>query len=223
MKKVVVAALLIISQLGFSQDEISKNVGDFNQISSFDKISVFLVSANENKIILKGEGSSDVELINNNGELKIRMPLNKLLKGDNVIATVYYKNIDEVEASEGSKISSDEILKGTNFDINAKQGSEVKLNLEVDRVSIKASAGSKIYLNGKTKTQDVLINSGAILEAENFISNQTIITANAGGEATIFATDFVDAKIRAGGNIDIYGKPKQIKQKVIAGGTITEK
>jgi len=223
MNKVVVAALLIISQLGFSQEEITKNLGDFNQISSFDQISVFLVSANENKIILKGEGSGDVELINNNGELKIRMPLNKLLKGDNVIATVYYKKIDEVEANEGSKISSDEILKGTNFDINAKQGSEVKLNLEVDRVSIKASAGSKIYLNGKTKTQDVLINSGAVLEAEKFISNQTIITANAGGEAAIFATDFVDAKIRAGGVIDIYGKPKQIKQKVIAGGTITEK
>ena len=35
-------------------------------------------------------------------------------------------------------------------------------------------------------------------------------------------TDFVDAKVRAGGDIVIFGKPKQINQKVIAGGTITE-
>jgi len=32
----------------------------------------------------------------------------------------------------------------------------------------------------------------------------------------------VEAKVRAGGDITIYGKPKQINQKVIAGGSIEE-
>ena len=35
-------------------------------------------------------------------------------------------------------------------------------------------------------------------------------------------TDLVDAKVRAGGNITIYGKPRQINQKIVAGGTIRE-
>jgi hypothetical protein len=69
----------------------------------------------------------------------------------------------------------------------------------------------------------VIINSGAILEAKKLNTEQTIITANAGGEADIFAKEFVDAKVRAGGIIQIFGKPKQINQKIIAGGTITEK
>jgi hypothetical protein len=45
---------------------------------------------------------------------------------------------------------------------------------------------------------------------------------HAGGEAAIFATNSVDAKVRAGGDITIFGKPKQINKKIIAGGTIEQ-
>ena len=38
----------------------------------------------------------------------------------------------------------------------------------------------------------------------------------------MYATDLVDAKTRAGGEIIIYGKPKQINEKKIAGGTIEQ-
>jgi hypothetical protein len=222
MKKVILVALVFISHFGFSQKTVTKSVGDFNKVTSFDQIDVTLISSNENKVILNGEGANDVELVNKNGELKIRMPLTKILKGDAVSATVYYKKIDAVEANEGSRIASETTFEALNFDIIAKEGSEIKLKLNVDRVSVKSSSGSKIYLEGKAKNQDVIVNSGSILEAKKLITSQTVVTANAGGEADVFATDFVDAKVRAGGDITILGKPKQINKKVIAGGTITD-
>ena len=223
MQKFVVVVAVFLSQFIFSQDSVTKNLGDFNKVTSFDQIDVLLVPANENKIILNGEGAQEVELVTKNGELKIRMPLAKLLKGDDISATVYYKNIDAVEANEGSRIASEATFDVTNFDIIAKEGSEIKLLLDVAPVSVKASNGAKVYLEGKAKNQEVIINSGAILEAKKLNTEQTIITANAGGEADIFAKEFVDAKVRAGGIIQIFGKPKQINQKIIAGGTITEK
>jgi hypothetical protein len=222
MKKVILVALVFISHFGFSQKTVTKSVGDFNKVTSFDQIDVTLISSNENKVILNGEGANDVELVNKNGELKIRMPLTKILKGDAVSAIVYYKKIDAVEANEGSRIASETTFEALNFDIIAKEGSEIKLKLNVDRVSVKSSSGSKIYLEGKAKNQDVIVNSGSILEAKKLITSQTVVTANAGGEADVFATDFVDAKVRAGGDITILGKPKQINKKVIAGGTITD-
>ena len=39
---------------------------------------------------------------------------------------------------------------------------------------------------------------------------------------SFYATDLVDAKTRAGGEIKIFGKPKQINEKKIAGGTIEQ-
>ncbi|MBK9225084.1 MAG: DUF2807 domain-containing protein [Flavobacterium sp.] len=221
MQKVVVVVVVFLSQLGFSQNSVTKKLGDFTKVTSFDQIDVLLVPSNENKIILSGEGANEVELVTKNDELKIRMPLTKLLKGEAISATVYYKNIDAVEANEGSRIASEATFNSINFDIIAKEGSEIKLKLDVERVSIKASDGSKIDVEGNATNQEVLVNTGGIYEAEKLRSKLVSITVNAGGEAAIFATDFVDAKVRAG-DIVIFGKPKQINQKVIAGGTITE-
>ncbi len=222
MQKIVVVLVVFLSQLGFSQSNVTKKLGDFTKVTSFDQIDVLLVPSNENKIILSGEGANEVELVTKNDELKIRMPLTKMLKGDDISATVYYKNIDAVEANEGSRISSEATFHSVNFDIIAKEGSEIKLKLDVERVSIKASDGSKIDVEGNATNQEVLVNTGGIYDAKQLRSKLVSITVNAGGEATIFTTDFVDAKVRAGGDIEIFGKPKQINQKVIAGGTITE-
>ena len=41
-------------------------------------------------------------------------------------------------------------------------------------------------------------------------------------EGGVELDDFVDAKVSAGGDIFIHGSPKQINQKVLIGGTITE-
>ena len=219
MKKALLI-LVLITQLSFAQ--ITKPLGDFNKVTAFDQIEVLLIESNENKIILNGNGSEEVELINKNGELKIRMPLTKLLSGDNVSATLYFKNIDAIEGNEGSRISCDGTFKAIAFDIIAKEGSQIKLNLDVDKLTVRSSNGSNVNVSGKVKNQDAIINSGGELDAEDLITTQTTITANAGGEANIYATDFVDAKTRAGGNIKIYGKPKQINKKTVLGGTIKE-
>jgi len=202
--------------------QVEKSVGDFNKVTSFDQIDVFLIKSNENKIIIDGKEADEVELVNKNGELKIRMPLTKLLAGDNISVTVYFKNIDAVEANEGSRIACGDKIKSNIFDIITKEGSEVKLILDVQKLNCKVSDGSKISIEGEAENQDVLVNSGGIYEAEKLKTEQTTITANAGGEADIFATNLVEAKVRAGGEITIHGKPKQINQKVIAGGTIEE-
>ena len=219
MKKLVYS-LLFISSIVLAQTE--KKVGDFNKVTSFDQIDVILIPGNETKVILTGSGSEEVELVNKNGKLKIRMPLTKIMSGDNVSATVYYKKIDAVEANEGSSIASEATLKSTSFDIKAKEGAQIKLKLDVDKLTARVANGSTIHLEGKAKIQDVLVNSGGVYEAEKLITNQTVITSNAGGEADIYATDLVEAKVRAGGDITIYGKPKLINQKIVAGGTIQE-
>jgi Putative auto-transporter adhesin, head GIN domain len=221
MKKLVVLSFVLISNLFFGQ--ITKSVGDFNKVTSFDQIDVRLIQGSENKIILSGNGADEVELINKNGELKIRMPLAQTMTGDNISVTVYYKKIDAVEANEGSRISSEDIFEGFNFNIIAKEGAKVELLLKVDSATVKISSGAIVKLEGTAKNQDAVINSGGQLEAENLKTTQTTVTVNAGGEAEIFATDFVDAKTRAGGSIIVYGKPKQLNQKNVLGGTIVKK
>ena len=217
MKKIILL-LLLVGQSMLSQTE--KQVGSFNKVTAFDKIDVILIQSDEDKVVINGAGFEDVEIINKNGELKIRMPLLKMLSGDNVIATVYFKNIDAIEANEGSRISCQDILKATSFDIIAKEAAQINIIINVSRLTVKISSGAIVDAFGNATIQDVLVGSGAVYKASKLITTQTIITANAGAEADVFATELVDAKVRAGGTIIIYGNPKQINKKIIAGGQI---
>lgn len=217
MKKLLLFSLLSISWI---QAQTTKNLGDFEKVTAFDKISVQLIPSEENKIELSGNLSEQTEVINANGELKIRMPLGKLLKGEDIIAKVYFKKIEALEANEGSYISSDSPIEALNFNVLAKEGSQIKVGLNTKRLVVKSSQGSVIKLTGETTNLEVVINSGGELDAEKLTTEQATISVNAGGTADIRATQFVDAKVRAGGTITIFGNPKQVNKKVILGGDV---
>ncbi len=217
MKKLLFSVLLI-SSLTYSQTE--KKVGDFHKVTAFDQITVELFSSKENKVELSGINSDEVEVVNRNGELKLRMPLTKLLKGNQVKAKVYYTDLDAVEANEGSQISSDDSIKSTNFDIIAKEGAKIDISLDVAKATVKITSGGIVKTAGTSKNQDVVVSAGAIYEGKDLATEQTSISINAGGEAAIFATELVDAKARAGGEIMIYGNPTQVNKKTFAGGHI---
>lgn len=221
MKKIILVAFLMLSQMNFAQNK-TVSLGDFDQVKVFDRISALLVQGTENKIEITGNKKDDVETVNKNGELKVRMKFGKLLTGDDISVTIYFKNqINSVEASEGSYVSSEAIFKAIDFLASAKEGAQVKLNLDVKKLKIKAYSGGILDLKGNATNQEIVINSGGILKAKDLITSQTTVAVNAGGEAEINASDLVDAKTRAGGNIHVYGSPKQVNKKNVIGGNIT--
>jgi hypothetical protein len=217
MKKLLFSVLLI-SSLTSAQTE--KKVGEFHKVTAFDQITVELIASEENKVVLSGTNSDVVEVVNKNGELKLRMPLTNLLKGNQVNAKVYYTDLTAIEANEGSQISSDSSIKAIRFDIIAKEGSKIDINLEVSSLNVKLLSGGIVKTVGTAKNQDVVVSAGAIYEGKDLATEQTSISINAGGEATVFATQLVDAKARAGGDIMIYGNPIQVNKKTFAGGRI---
>lgn len=220
MKKLLIIAAVLVSQLTFAQ--VTKNTGDFDKVTGFDKIRVKLVASDENKVELKGKYEAETEVINNNGELKIRLPLGKFLNGEDLLATVYFKKLEAIEANEGSYIFCNTDLKAINFILIAKEGSHIEATINASKISVTSANGSEIELTGKTQNLDVVTNSGGKFEGKNCIATQVSVSVNAGGYADVNATDLVDAKTRAGGTITIYGKPKQINQKTVLGGTIKE-
>lgn len=223
MKKIALVAFLMLSQINFAQDKTVK-LGDFDQVKVFDRISVLLVQGTENKIEITGNKKDDVEIVNKNGELKVRMKFGKLLKGDDISATVYFtKEINSVEGSEGSYVSSEATFKSIDFLASAKEGAEIKLNLDVKKLKVKAYSGGIVNVKGKATNQDIIVNSGGAVKAKDLQTSQTVVAVNAGGEAEVNASDLVDAKTRAGGNITVYGNPAQVNKKNVIGGNITIK
>jgi hypothetical protein len=221
MKKVMLILLACVVQTTFAQ--VTRDLGEFSAIKIYDRLTVSLILSSENKIIITGNREGEVEVVNNNGELKLRMPFPKLLSGEDISVKLYFKNIESIAVSEGSQVSSEAKFKQTIMDLNAREGAEIKIDLDVEKVNVKAVTGGIIELSGQASNQDVTLMTGGILKSKELETSQTTISVSAGGNAEINATTLVDAKVRAGGSIYIYGSPKQINRETLFGGTITEK
>lgn len=222
MKKIIILLTIGIIQLGFSQSKKEIEVGDFSKLSVYDKIEVTLVSSDNNKVEITGNDIDNVSVVNKNGSLKIKMNLVNSFQGDNVKATLYYKKLDQITAESGSSIKGSDRIKAVSLDVNAKNGSTINLIVDSERLNVKAGSGSIAQISGKASVQDVLSNSGAKVQNKDLLSNQTDVTVNAGGQAEVNAAELVNAKTRAGGEIIIYGSPKKINEKSIAGGIIKQ-
>ena len=221
MKKVLILVFALAAQATFAQ--VTKNLGDFNTIKVFDKLNVKLIPASENKVVISGNRENEVEVVNNNGELKLRMPFPKLLSGDDISIKLYFVNIEGISASEGSYVSGESVFKQTIMDLNAREGAEINVKLDTQKVNVKAVSGGIIQLSGEAVNQDVTIMSGGVLKSRELSTSQTSINVSAGGNAEINASTLVDAKVKAGGSVYIYGKPKQSHTQTVFGGKIVEK
>jgi hypothetical protein len=221
MKKLIILVLVLITQANFSQTTIK--LDSFDEVKVFDQLNVTLIPSNENKVVIIGENQSKVEAVNKKGVLKIRMTLTKILSGSDSKITLYFKNIKSIDANEGSIVSCKNTFKQITMDLSSQEGAMIEVDLDVDNATSKLYSGGIINISGKAVTQKCSISSGGILNAKNFETSQSTISVSAGGSAEINASTLVDAKVNAGGNIYIYGKPKEIKQQTFAGGNIVEK
>ena len=221
MKKIILVFFVFLAQFTFAQTTIV--LKDFDDVKVFDKLSVTLIASNETKAVITGTSQSKVEIVNKNGLLKIRMPLTKLMSGDEAKVTLYFKKIHTIDANEGSTVTCADIFKQTSLNLNTQEGAKITVALDVDKSTIKAVSGGIVILTGKAVTQSVSVNSGGIFNAKELVTSQTTVSISAGGSADVNATTLVDAKVSMGGTIFIYGKPKEIKQETLMGGTIVQK
>lgn len=220
MKRLATALLLFISAIAVSQNPIEKSIGEFSELKVYDLIEVELVKAKENKVVISGKNSSSVIINNKNGTLKIKMKLKQIFDGNNTKVKLYYTGVELIDANERSHVHSKDKIKQFEIDLKAQEGSRIDVKLNVNYANIKSVTGSVITTTGKSKNQKVSLLTGGIYRGESLKTNTTEVAIRAAGKAYVNASKKVDVKIRAGGDVFIYGKPENINESKVFGGRV---
>ncbi|MDR6760616.1 hypothetical protein J2Y38_000814 [Flavobacterium sp. 2755] len=220
MKKLIIGAAILFVQMSFGQ--VTKELGDFDTVKVYDKLNVKLVPSSENKVVIKGAREAELEAVNKNGVLKLRMPFPKLLSGNDLEVTLYYKHIELIDVNEGAEVISKDAIKATSFKVSAQEGGKINVDLDVDKLKVSSVSGGEITATGKADNLEASLGAGGYFLGSKLATSQTKVSVSAGGKADVNASTLVDAKVSAGGSIYIYGKPKQINQKTVFGGKIEE-
>ena len=220
MKYFIIIVALTFGLHSNAQESIEKSIGEFSTVKVFDLIHLKMIESKENKVVISGKNRKDVEVVNNNGKLKIRMTLKESYDGNDTVIQLYYTSVDAIDANEGAKVTIESPIKQYEIDLRTQEGAEITAALETTYANFRAVTGGIINVTGSSKNQDVSIYTGGIFNGKDFITNKTDVSINAAGEAYVNAKDFVGVRIKAGGDVFIYGEPKEVDESTILGGRI---
>ena len=212
--------LLIIPSLLVSQEEINRKLGEFTKLSIYDGINVELIKSDENKVEASGENTRFVVVKNKNGNLKIRLNVQKRFSGDRTMVKLYYKNIYSFIAHEGSNIFSKDTIKQADLKIKGHTGSRIDIPVELNSISVTSTAGAKITLRGSSTYLEASSATGSEINARNMVIQDGEVSALSGSMVDVRAETSLEAIARIGGVINVHSKTERITEKVSLGGSV---
>lgn len=220
MKTFYVLLLLLGAAPLTAQRIVDREVGAFDEIKVFDLIEVNLIRADENRILIKGENVDDIEFVNRDGVLKLRMEFEKKFRGEDTFIEVYYTDLRVIDANEGARIVCNEMLEQDRIELRAQEGARIEAGMKVRDAEIRAVTGGSIVASGLAENQVITLNTGGIFEGRDLKTESSSVRVSAGGEAELYASEEVDIQIRAGGDVTVWGDPHRVKKDQVFGGRI---
>tara|TARA_Y100000766_G_scaffold143487_1_gene123334 strand:- start:27 stop:704 length:678 start_codon:yes stop_codon:yes gene_type:complete len=219
MKKILYIILFVTIPM-FSQLKIDRDLGEFSKVAVYDGINLELIKSEENKVEITGNNTKFVVVKNKNGDLKIRLNLEKRFSGDRTKVTLFYKTLYSVISHEGSNVFSKETIKQADINIKAHTGSRQNLIVDLNTLNTTAATGANINISGKTEYHDTSSSSGAEIKAKDLVSNETYATATTGGVLDVSATKELEANSKLGGTINVHEKTDKITESISVGGVV---
>lgn len=220
MKKSIFILLLIVSFNSSSQENLEKSIKEFSTVKVYDLINLKMIKSDKNRVVISGKNRRDVEIINKNGKLKIRMNIEEIFDGNDTVVVLYYTTVDEVDANEGAKVDIKNTIEQYELELKVQEGAEITAEMKTTYAIFRAVTGGILNVTGSSKNQDITIFTGGIFNGKDFITSQTDVSINAAGEAYVNATEWADVNIKAGGNVYVYGNTKEINESRVLGGKV---
>lgn len=212
--------LLITSSL-IAQEEVTKNLGDFNVVKGYRGLHIDLEKSNDSKIVITGNKASDVTVKNSNGVLKISMRLEQTFAASDAKVKIYHKDeIKILDANEGSKISAVDVIKQDKIVLKAQEAGVIDVEIDTEQVEVKSITGGVIKISGNVDNQSVSVNTGGSFDGSGLSSKTTKVSVSTGSTAKVTGTESIEANATLGGTISVIGDSKQIDKKESLGGYV---
>lgn len=218
--KFILYILLFLAGFAGTAQEIETKLENFTSVEITSGLTVEFEEAPENKVIVTGPSSDKVKINVEKGKLLISSDLTKIVDTDSTIVKVNYRQIQELETRENSQIEFLNKINQRRIILKARSGSSINAHLKVRDLLANAFTGGKLDLTGTARYQEIEVMSEGDFRGENLKGDTIKVTLTGGGIANVFSNNYVNALVRAGGHIYIYGEPKKIDERTSYGGSI---
>lgn len=216
------SVLLILIANNCTAQDIVKDfkINDFNSISVFSGINVYLSQDSVEKVTVIGPEDLLKDIVvkkENSGNLKIEM-LTYLLqnwkwgKNEPLKVLISFKNLNEISLSSGASACSAIYLKFNNLTINSDDASNSKFELTANKLTLHIKNGSDIRLAGKTSSFIIEATNGCNIKAFELEADSINALLTIGSDAELNASQALHILAKDKSNVHYMATKKLVKR-----------
>ena len=219
MKKIIyILALVVLPNLLSAQTE--RKIGDFQKLSVYDGINVELIKSDTNRVEINGKNTAYIVVKNKNGDLKIRLSVERRFSGNRTKVNVFYKSLYSVISHEGANVFSKDTINQADLNLKANSGSRQNMIVKLNTLQATASAGAKINIKGLAKYQELSATTGAEIMVSKVENEEANAVSTTGALIDVSTTKDLKVNSKIGGIINVHTKTDKITEKISVGGAV---
>ena len=219
MKKIIyILALVVLPNLLSAQTE--RKIGDFQKLSVYDGINVELIKSDTNRVEINGKNTAYIVVKNKNGDLKIRLSVERRFSGNRTKVSVFYKSLYSIISHEGANIFSKDTINQADLNLKANSGSRQNMIVKLNTLQATATAGAKINIKGLAKYQELSATTGAEIMVSKVENVEANVVSTTGALIDVSTTKDLKVNSKIGGIINVHTKTDKITEKISVGGAV---
>ncbi len=219
MKKIIyILALVVLPNLLSAQTE--RKIGDFQKLSVYDGINVELIKSETNRVEITGKNTAYIVVKNKNGDLKIRLSVERRFSGNRTKVSVFYKSLYSIISHEGANIFSKDTINQADLNLKANSGSRQNMIVKLNTLQATATAGAKINIKGLAKYQELSATTGAEIMVSKVENVEANVVSTTGALIDVSTTKDLKVNSKIGGIINVHTKTDKITEKISVGGAV---
>ena len=201
------------------------DIDKFNVLKLGGSFSVILTEGKEEKLSIETDENLHqyLNVESKNNVLNIYSDRDVVLRPTKLVVHVTYKNLEKVDISGACKLTSESTIRSDSFILSISGAGSGELNIETKTLKTDVSGAASLALAGTAATHNVSLSGASSLNAEELITEKTVISLSGAGAAKVHATEALDASVSGVGSIKYHGEPKQKNTKVSGIGKISGK
>ena len=202
-----------------------RNVSEnFTEVKASAGMDVFLTEGSENKIVVEADENllSMIKTEVRDGKLEITSTGNiGFYKSKKVHVT--YVELNNIEASSGSEIVGNSVIRSERLSLKSNSGAEIKVEVFSKELTAKASSGADIEVSGKASSFIAEASSGSELDAKKLLTINCTAKASSGADISVTVKERLETQVSSGGDISYYGNPVSVDSNKSSSGSVRKK
>lgn len=211
-------ALVVLPNLLSAQTE--RKIGDFQKLSVYDGINVELIKSDTNRVEINGKNTAYIVVKNKNGDLKIRLSVERRFSGNRTKVSVFYKSLYSIISHEGANVFSKDTINQADLNLKANSGSRQNMIVKLNTLQATATAGAKINIKGLAKYQELSATTGAEIMVSKVENVEANVVSTTGALIDVSTTKDLKVNSKIGGIINVHTKTDKITEKISVGGAV---